>query len=123
MFAFRRLVDRRIVEKDQFHEKMAGVPSIIVDSLLARFTEVSRGSTTYVFQHRRRSDIVLIAPLSIVPQSSVHDCDTDQTPYPYTGPMSQTRRLCIRPGPSGHRPQYGYHQVGIMSVERCVGRC
>ena len=48
MFAFRRFLqhNRKAVEKGKLHEAMPGVPSIIIDSLVSRFTEVVRDSTT-----------------------------------------------------------------------------
>lgn len=47
MFAFRHAIGKR-VEKEKVYEKLAGVPGIIVESLLARFTELPRGSTRFV---------------------------------------------------------------------------
>ena len=48
MLAFRRVTEHKAVERDQVYEKMAGVPGVVVDGLLARFSEVPRGSTGYV---------------------------------------------------------------------------
>lgn len=45
MLAFRQAVSRKDTDKDTLGEKMIGVPSIVVDSLFSRFTEVPRGST------------------------------------------------------------------------------
>ncbi|TFK37691.1 RNA polymerase I associated factor, A49-like protein [Crucibulum laeve] len=47
MLAFRQTVARKEVTKDQVYEKLASVPGIIVDSLLARFTETARDSTSH----------------------------------------------------------------------------
>ena len=47
MFAFRRVVSRAR-DRKVLHEKMPMVPDKIVDSLIARFTETTRGSTKYV---------------------------------------------------------------------------
>jgi DNA-directed RNA polymerase I subunit RPA49 len=49
MFAF-RWASKGAIEKTQLQEKLGGVPSIIVDGLLARFTETSRGSAKYVYR-------------------------------------------------------------------------
>ena len=56
MLAFRRVTEHKAVERDQVYEKMGGVPGVVVDGLLARFSEVPRGSTGYVF---RQSHCVL----------------------------------------------------------------
>ncbi|KAF8225355.1 Rpa49 subunit specific to nuclear RNA polymerase I [Tricholoma matsutake] len=50
MLAFRRFLqkNRKAIEKDKIHEAMSGVPSIIVDSLVSRFTEGIRDSTNHV---------------------------------------------------------------------------
>lgn len=46
MFLFRRVVSHpKGIEKDEVYEKMNNVPPIIVDGLLGRFTEVTRGSS------------------------------------------------------------------------------
>lgn len=47
MFAFRRVVSRAR-DRELLREKMSMVPDKIVDSLIARFTETTRGSTKYV---------------------------------------------------------------------------
>ena len=49
MFAVRRTLqfNKKGIDKEQLAQKMPGVPLVITDSLLARFTEVSRGSATY----------------------------------------------------------------------------
>jgi len=49
MFAFRRFLqqNRKAIEKDKLHEAMPSVPSIIIDSLTSRFTEIARDSTTH----------------------------------------------------------------------------
>lgn len=46
MLAF-RTVSRDIIEKDKLYEKLAGVPPMVIDSLVVRFTETPRGTTTY----------------------------------------------------------------------------
>ncbi|KII90120.1 hypothetical protein PLICRDRAFT_40321 [Plicaturopsis crispa FD-325 SS-3] len=45
MLAFRSATFRMAERKDPIHERLARVPSLVVDGLLARFTETSRGST------------------------------------------------------------------------------
>lgn len=49
MLKFRQAVERgqKGLEKEKVAENMPGVPSVVTDSLLARFTEVARGSTRY----------------------------------------------------------------------------
>ncbi|EAU87662.1 Rpa49 subunit specific to nuclear RNA polymerase I [Coprinopsis cinerea okayama7 len=47
MLAFRQATSRKEINKDQIYEKLAPLPSIVADSLLSRFTEVARGSTSY----------------------------------------------------------------------------
>ncbi|TFK24889.1 Rpa49 subunit specific to nuclear RNA polymerase I [Coprinopsis marcescibilis] len=47
MLAFRQASSRKEISKDQIQEKLSSLPSIVADSLLSRFTEVPRGSTTY----------------------------------------------------------------------------
>ncbi|EGO02918.1 hypothetical protein SERLA73DRAFT_165847 [Serpula lacrymans var. lacrymans S7.3] len=44
MLAFRASTFKRI-DKQAVHEKLHGVPSVIIDGLLSRFTETARGST------------------------------------------------------------------------------
>lgn len=51
MFAFRRAVPRassRAHDRESLRENMTKVPDKIVDSLIARFTETTRGSTKCV---------------------------------------------------------------------------
>jgi len=50
MLAFRSFLQRKrkAIEKDEIHDAMLGVPSIVIDSLISRFTEVARGSTKCV---------------------------------------------------------------------------
>ncbi|KAG5339886.1 hypothetical protein C0989_003104 [Termitomyces sp. Mn162] len=48
MFAFRRAVEfKKNISKDDLTEKLSAVPSIIVEGLISRFTETSRGSSGY----------------------------------------------------------------------------
>ncbi|KAH0579643.1 DNA-directed RNA polymerase I subunit rpa49 [Termitomyces sp. J132] len=48
MFAFRRAVEfKKNIGKDDLTEKLSVVPSIIVEGLISRFTETSRGSSGY----------------------------------------------------------------------------
>lgn len=47
MLAFRQAVSRKDIDRDILSEKMTGVPTVVVDSLLSRFTETSRGSTKW----------------------------------------------------------------------------
>jgi DNA-directed RNA polymerase I subunit RPA49 len=47
MLAFRQILDRnkKGIDKEKITERMNSVPGVVVDSLLARFTEVARDST------------------------------------------------------------------------------
>ncbi|KAF8176301.1 Rpa49 subunit specific to nuclear RNA polymerase I [Pholiota molesta] len=47
MLAFRQACFARNLEKDKLYERLSAVPTIVVDSLLARFTETARGSSTF----------------------------------------------------------------------------
>ena len=47
MFAFKRAASRAH-DRESLREKMTMVPNRIVDGLIARFTETTRGSTKYV---------------------------------------------------------------------------
>ncbi|KAG6866334.1 hypothetical protein C0991_005801 [Blastosporella zonata] len=48
MMAFRRAVERRkTITKDELTEKLSAMPSVVVDGLIVRFTETSRGSTSH----------------------------------------------------------------------------
>ncbi|KIK09570.1 hypothetical protein K443DRAFT_390225 [Laccaria amethystina LaAM-08-1] len=47
MLGFRQALLRKDFDKDYLYEKFSGVPSIVLDSLVSRFTEVSRGSTKH----------------------------------------------------------------------------
>ncbi|KAG6811740.1 hypothetical protein H0H92_006005 [Tricholoma furcatifolium] len=48
MLAFRRALDRqKSLSKDELHDKLSAVPGIVVDGLISRFTEISRGSTNH----------------------------------------------------------------------------
>ncbi|KAE9399387.1 Rpa49 subunit specific to nuclear RNA polymerase I [Gymnopus androsaceus JB14] len=50
MFLFRRTINHpKGLEKDTVYEKMNNVPPIIVDGLLSRFTETTRGSSLHKF--------------------------------------------------------------------------
>jgi hypothetical protein len=50
MFAFRQAT-HKLRGDGNMVEHMSGVPSIIVDGLMARFTEIPRGSTQYGHLH------------------------------------------------------------------------
>jgi len=45
MFAFRGVAGRRVPERTALLERLAPAPEVVVDGLLARFTETPRGST------------------------------------------------------------------------------
>ena len=47
MFTFKRVVSRAH-DRESLRKKMTMVPDRIVDGLIARFTETTRGSTKYV---------------------------------------------------------------------------
>jgi DNA-directed RNA polymerase I subunit RPA49 len=48
MFAFRSAAGRNVPERTALLERLAPAPEVVVDGLLARFTETPRGSTKYV---------------------------------------------------------------------------
>ncbi|KAG5644280.1 hypothetical protein DXG03_008765 [Asterophora parasitica] len=50
MLAFQRATerDKKGLTRDEVTEKLPGLPGVVVDGLLARFTETSRGSTKHV---------------------------------------------------------------------------
>ncbi|KAF8999769.1 Rpa49 subunit specific to nuclear RNA polymerase I [Cyathus striatus] len=45
MFAFREIIGRRQITKEDVHKNLSGVPSIVIDSLISRFTEMARDSS------------------------------------------------------------------------------
>jgi len=45
MMAFREAAKHKPLDKEKLFERLSAVPSIIVDSLLNRFTETARGSS------------------------------------------------------------------------------
>jgi len=49
MFAVRKALqfNKKGIDKEQLAQKMPGVPPVITDSLLGRYTEVPRGSAMY----------------------------------------------------------------------------
>lgn len=47
MLAFRQATNFKEVDKDKLYDKLSLLPTIVVDSLLSRFTEVPRGSTLH----------------------------------------------------------------------------
>ncbi|KAK0189600.1 RNA polymerase I associated factor, A49-like protein [Armillaria mellea] len=47
MLAFRRTAGHKEVEKAKLEERLSAIPAVILDSLLARFTEFSRESTVH----------------------------------------------------------------------------
>ncbi|KAF8064010.1 Rpa49 subunit specific to nuclear RNA polymerase I [Lyophyllum atratum] len=51
MLAFRRAVEHKSkggLTRDELAEKLTGIPAVVADGLISRFTESSRGSTTFV---------------------------------------------------------------------------
>lgn len=48
MLAFRKATEFKKIEKEKVYERLSGVPGIVIDSLLSRFTETSRGSSRSV---------------------------------------------------------------------------
>ncbi len=48
MFVFRGVAGRNVPERTTLLERLAPAPEVVVDGLLARFTETPRGSTVYV---------------------------------------------------------------------------
>lgn len=48
MFAFRGAAERSVPERTALSERLAPAPEVVVDGLLARFTETPRGSTKCV---------------------------------------------------------------------------
>ncbi|KIK65044.1 hypothetical protein GYMLUDRAFT_39451 [Collybiopsis luxurians FD-317 M1] len=50
MFLFRRVISHpKGMDKDTVYEKMNNVPTIVVDGLLSRFTETTRGSSVHLY--------------------------------------------------------------------------
>ncbi|KAF8966904.1 RNA polymerase I associated factor, A49-like protein [Flammula alnicola] len=47
MLAFRQASFSKTLEKEKLYERLGAVPSIVIDSLLSRFAETARGSSTY----------------------------------------------------------------------------
>ncbi|KAF5314385.1 hypothetical protein D9619_011794 [Psilocybe cf. subviscida] len=47
MLAFRQATFAKSLEKEKLYERLSAVPSTVVDSLLQRFAEVARGSSTF----------------------------------------------------------------------------
>ncbi|KAF8804406.1 RNA polymerase I associated factor, A49-like protein [Phlegmacium glaucopus] len=47
MLAFRQATFQKTLEKDKLYERLGSVPGIVVDSLLSRFAEMARGSSSY----------------------------------------------------------------------------
>jgi DNA-directed RNA polymerase I subunit RPA49 len=48
MFAFRGVAGRNVPERSALLERLSPAPEVVVDGLLARFTETPRGSTKCV---------------------------------------------------------------------------
>ncbi len=48
MFAFKN-ASKLVNDKQALQERLKGVPSVVVDGLLSRFTETSRDKNQYVF--------------------------------------------------------------------------
>jgi DNA-directed RNA polymerase I subunit RPA49 len=72
MLAFRGYLQRnkKSFEKDKVHEAMPGVPSIVIDSLVTRFTEVVRDSTKCVTFSQRSQPPVITSTNSHTPTSA-----------------------------------------------------
>ncbi|KAF4611652.1 hypothetical protein D9613_003821 [Agrocybe pediades] len=47
MLAFRQATFQKSLDKGKLYERLAAVPTLVVDSLLSRFTEVARGTSSY----------------------------------------------------------------------------
>ncbi|KAF8889068.1 RNA polymerase I associated factor, A49-like protein [Infundibulicybe gibba] len=59
MMAFRRIVGRGVPhEKTKVQEKLSGVPTAIVDSFLARFTELPRGQTEHIATSAKKTSLL-----------------------------------------------------------------
>jgi hypothetical protein len=67
MLAFRQASNRKDISKEQIHDKLALMPSVVADSLLSRFTEVVRGSASCVIY----STFILTSEL-MLPQLPIH---------------------------------------------------
>ena len=48
MFAFRGVAGRNVPERTVLLERLTSAPEVVIDGLLARFTETPRGSTKCV---------------------------------------------------------------------------
>lgn len=49
LIAFRRAVGRREVDRSKVQDHLKNVPDVIIEGLLSRFTESTRGSTEFVY--------------------------------------------------------------------------
>lgn len=98
MFAFRRFTERTLrFEKEQIQKAMDGVPSLIIDGLLSRFTEVSRGAAVYVnflvtHFHLRRLDRRETMFL-MFGQVSMHDHNANEAYELSLGALSTRRQF------------------------------
>ncbi|KAF8901069.1 RNA polymerase I associated factor, A49-like protein [Gymnopilus junonius] len=59
MLAFRQAAQRKSLEKEKLYEKLgAAVPSTTVDSLISRFTELARGSSSLQFTSTTKTSLL-----------------------------------------------------------------
>ncbi|KAF5326627.1 hypothetical protein D9611_000864 [Ephemerocybe angulata] len=58
MLAFRQVANKKDVDKERVYEKLQPLPTIIADSLLARFTEVPRGSTSHTSTSSTKTNLL-----------------------------------------------------------------
>ena len=55
MLQFRKITTFKAIEKDKAYDVLSGIPSVIVDGLINRFTETARDS----------SRLVVVSPLMV----------------------------------------------------------
>lgn len=73
-------------------EKLPGVPSIVIDGLLSRFTESSRGSATSAVFNLDQSHLSDDISPQVTSDRQYSDIDSDS----YVCPLPACRRFCYR---------------------------
>ena len=91
MLAFRITTSRGRIDKPKLYEKLSRVPTVVVDGLVARFTETSRGSSTSVIYPQRPMfpPLTGLSFFSLIDRSQV----TTQT---QTNLLTYLFALCLR---------------------------
>ena len=91
MLAFRIATSRGRIDKSKLYEKLSIVPTVVVDGLVTRFTETSRGSSTSVVfpQHPTFPPLTGLTVFAVIDRSQV----TTQT---QTNLLTYLFALCLR---------------------------